>query len=111
MIEVIVTGGRFYEDRDKVFDVLSKLRPDLVIQGGATGADAHAKEWCDITGTKCHPEPADWTRYGNAAGPIRNGNMLRLFPNAMVVAFPGNTGTADCVRQAQGLKRIVLRVL
>lgn len=111
MNEIIVTGGRSYQDRDKVFDVLSKLRPDLVIQGGATGADALAKEWCHIAGVKCHTEEALWTRHGNSAGPIRNGNMLSLFPNAMVVAFPGNNGTADCVRKAQVLKRIVLRVL
>lgn len=111
MIEVIVTGGRAYKDRDKVFDVLSRLRPDLVIQGGATGADEFALEWCKITGTKWHTEEAQWTRHGDAAGPIRNGNMLNLFPNAMIVAFPGNNGTADCVRKAQILKRIVLRVL
>ena len=37
---------------------------------------------------------ARWTDYGKRAGPIRNQLMLNQKPNA-VIAFPGNTGTAN----------------
>jgi hypothetical protein len=34
--------------------------------------------------------------------------MLEAHPEALVVAFPGGRGTADCVRQARGLGMPVL---
>lgn len=44
--------------------------------------------------------PADWERYGKRAGPIRNRKMLDQGPD-LVVAFGGDKGTADCVREAR----------
>jgi hypothetical protein len=46
---VLVCGGRNYNNRARVFEVLNDLcrqrRIRGIIQGGATGADALAKEW------------------------------------------------------------------
>lgn len=44
---------------------------------------------------------ADWKKHGKAAGPIRNGIMLRDGKPDMVVAFPGGRGTANMVDQAR----------
>jgi YspA, cpYpsA-related SLOG family len=71
------------------------------MQGGARGADALAKDWA-----MTHPDikrfeiKADWKRYGNAAGPIRNQRMLEWGPD-LVVAFAGGTGTAGMVALAR----------
>ena len=54
---------------------------------------------------------AEWGRYGRAAGPLRNGLMLRWAleqaapdkASVLVVAFPGASGTASLVRQARHL--------
>jgi hypothetical protein len=102
---VIVAGGRYYNDRKLVFAVLDKLNSekpiDLLIQGGATGADALALEWCNKRYINCVQVDADWKKLGNAAGPIRNRKMLEDFQPDLVVAFPGNRGTADMKRQAK----------
>lgn len=45
--------------------------------------------------------PADWGRYGKAAGPIRNQEMLESGID-LVIALPGGRGTADMVRRAEG---------
>lgn len=108
---VIVTGGRTYGDCNKVFSVLDKLQPTMVIQGGATGADAIARRWASERGVRCLTLPADWKTHGKAAGPIRNKEMINLGYARTVVAFPGDAGTKNCVEQARraGLKIFEVR--
>lgn len=110
MKEVIVTGGRDYDDYIMVEEVLEFLQPDVIIQGGATGADGLARIWADENGVECFTFEADWEKHGKSAGPIRNKEMITQKSNAIVVAFPGGKGTENCVKTAVGLNRIVLRV-
>lgn len=98
---VIVCGGRDYRDAAKVDEVLSALNPSSVAQGGASGADALAREWARARGIVVVTYHADWRAYGPAAGPRRNREMLERVTGALVVAFPGGKGTADMVRQAR----------
>ena len=49
-MRLLVTGGRDYDNRDCVRDVLDALNPDSVIHGGATGADSLASEWARKNG-------------------------------------------------------------
>lgn len=76
--------------------------------GDATGADQGLGAWAEARGIPVLPFPADWSRYGDAAGPIRNADMLAgRHPQGevprpeLVVALPGGAGTADMVRKAQ----------
>jgi len=108
--EIIVTGGRNYDDSPMMCDVLNFLAPSRVIQGGAPGADTLAVFWCEAEDVEHKTYIADWATHGRAAGPIRNKEMLDAHPEAVVVAFPGGRGTEDCVRQAQSRNMIILRV-
>lgn len=110
MNQFIVTGGRDFDNWDMVCDVLSYLEPDLIIQGGATGADALARRWADENEVPCITIPAHWHRYGRAAGPMRNAIMLDTYPNAAIVAFPGGRGTANCVAFAEKRNRKVIKI-
>lgn len=102
---VLVTGGRRFDDRIAVERTLDTLRRALgiacVIQGGAPGADALAREWAERNGIEVQTYEADWDHEGPAAGPIRNRRMLLLGKPDRVLAFPGGKGTADMVRQAE----------
>lgn len=106
MKKVLVTGGRDYADQARVWDVLDELLPVcedfMVIQGGATGADSHARAWCEDRGVIYAEVPAEhlWPHLGKAAGPIRNEAMVSLGPD-LVLAFPGGKGTDNCVRTAR----------
>lgn len=99
-MKVIVCGGRDFRKGPLLFLTLDKLHAErrftMLMQGGAKGADALARQWAVI-----HPEikrfvcKADWRTYGVSAGPIRNRRMLAWKPD-LVVAFPtGGPGTAD----------------
>lgn len=104
MKRMLVTGGRDFTDKEFVFAALDKAREKckhgvVVIEGGARGADALAREWAIARGQHYAEMPALWDSYHNSAGPIRNRMMLVLQPD-MCVAFPGGSGTADMVSAA-----------
>jgi hypothetical protein len=105
-MRVLVCGGRDYQDMRELFGVLdgihAKTPIGLVIHGAYRGADTLAAEWAKSRGVRELPFPADWNAHpGGAAGPIRNSRMLAEGGPDLVVAFPGGSGTADCVRKAE----------
>jgi hypothetical protein len=110
MKDVIVTGGRDYSDANMVEDVLDLFDIGLLIQGGASGADRLAEMYADAHSIESVTIEADWDKHGRAAGPIRNKEMLKRYPNAIVIAFPGGAGTQNCIKTAISLNMIVLEV-
>ena len=106
---VIVTGSRHWADEEAIHKALEEARPTLVVQGGASGVDALARAWAMVNGVQCRTFHANWYLHGRRAGPMRNGAMLRAYPQALVLAFPlDGPGTADCIRQARDLRMRVL---
>lgn len=103
-LRVLVCGGRDYFDRDAAWaalDMIDHLRGiACIIHGGANGADYIAGRWAETRKVSCEEYPADWTKDGRAAGPIRNQRMLKLGCPDLVVAFKGGRGTADMVKRA-----------
>jgi hypothetical protein len=103
-MRVLVTGGRFYDDIAKVWEVLSAIDMTLLIHGGATGADSLAADYATEKGILQRPFDVpreEWRRLGRKAGPLRNQRMLDDGKPDLVIAFPGNDGTADMVRRAK----------
>jgi predicted Rossmann-fold nucleotide-binding protein len=100
-MKILVCGGRNYDDYEAVVKTLSWLGPDLIIHGGAPGADSLAAEYARETKTPVKAFLADWQTHGRAAGPLRNQQMLDEGKPDLVVAFPGGIGTADMVRRAE----------
>lgn len=112
-MKLCVTGGRKYRDRAAVFeflDALHALLPITLLAHGAckTGLDAHADSWCISRGVEPARYPAAWVGKAKWPGPARNGRMLREVRPVALVAFPGDTGTANCIKQARGLRIPVL---
>jgi hypothetical protein len=128
-MRVLVTGGRNYANRDRVYRALdevcdafglwttpdeygNKLPSDVEIihgnaghfdeeEGVVYGADLLADEWAISNWVPMRRYPASWGAHGKAAGPIRNQQMLAEGKPDIVVAFPGGHGTADMVRRAK----------
>lgn len=130
MKATLVTGARDWSIATLVAEELERSAPDVIIVGGARGADKLAELWAldhGYTPLNC-PQgnlpplaildikrlvvvPAEWERYGRSAGPIRNGWMGRLLKtfrdlgwDCEVIAFhpdlEASKGTRDMCRQA-----------
>jgi len=82
----------------------------VIIHGGARGADKCADEWAVVNWCRFQEYPADWVKYGKAAGFIRNKQMLVEGKPDLVIAFPGGRGTAMMVKLAReaGVETIVV---
>jgi hypothetical protein len=100
-VKVLVCGGRNYIDIPSVSRILDGLKPTEIIHGGAPGADAIADMWAMANKIPVSMYKAKWEKYGRAAGPRRNQQMLEEAKPDVVVAFPGGKGTADMVRRAK----------
>jgi hypothetical protein len=110
--KVLVCGGREFNDEDLVFRTLDELhsqRPiGLLIHGACKGADLIAERWARQREVMYLGVPAPWSRLKRAAGPKRNQYMLEKGKPDLVVGFPGNTGTADMLRQTRAAGKRVL---
>lgn len=105
---VAVTGGREFDDVGLVRQTLEQHPIELLVHGGCSGADRIAQAWAKERGIPEAIYPAHFTRLGRSAGPKRNEWMLRFSSPDLLIAFPGNDGTADCIAQAR-VKNILVR--
>ena len=81
---LIVAGTRTFDDYDllkeKIDHALSNHVGDeiTIVEGEAKGADELAKRYAKEKGCLLKSFPADWDKYGKAAGPIRNRAMHKF---------------------------------
>lgn len=100
---ILVCGGRNFEDRRALDAYLDSLpfSVDLVITGGARGADTLADEWAQRRGKARAIFPANWDGEGKSAGHRRNARMLEIGKPHRVIAFRGGTGTHNMIERAR----------
>ena len=106
---VIVAGGRDFTDEEYLNASLNEIKNEYVeieiVSGHANGADKLAEEYARRLGLALKVFPADWRKYGKAAGPIRNREMLSYIMEGspVVVAFwdGQSKGTKNMIDQAK----------
>jgi hypothetical protein len=109
---VCLTGGRDFRDRALMAEIIGFLhafyREQLrIMHGDAPGADRMADVMARQLDVPVKPFPADWDGLGKAAGALRNTDMVNYLEmcrrkkhSVQVVAFPGNVGTRDMIKQS-----------
>lgn len=113
---VVITGGRDFKDKQFVWDSMDFHAVELgiteVVNGRAkSGVDQFVHEWCKERGVPERPYPADWDTHGDAAGPLRNQEMIDREPEIeRCLVFPGGTGTTDMARRCRkaGIERVII---
>lgn len=101
----MVTGSRTWADPVLYAALIEYTSPgDKLVHGGARGADTMAADVAERLGLVVEEHPADWRKWGNAAGPIRNTEMLTSGID-LVLAFQlgESRGTAHAIREAHRL--------
>lgn len=109
-LKICVTGGRDFNDKDFIVKTLSKFVGQNIIlaHGGASGVDEISAEFACQQGWPVIEYKADWKKYGNSAGPIRNEEMLFKFKPHMLIAFPGGKGTLNCINNAKSKEILIV---
>lgn len=70
-------------------------------EAGTLGLDRMAGRVAADMGWEVEPVPADWDRFGKAAGPKRNQAMVDRGADVLLAfPLPGSVGTWDCIRRA-----------
>lgn len=109
-MKILVCGGRRYGytdlDEKNLYVVyngvgeIAKYRPTSIVQGGAKGGDEIGVLAAQLLKCELYTFKADWDKYNNAAGPIRNKQMLETKPD-LIIAFKGGVGTKHMISIAE----------
>lgn len=80
-MKVIIAGSRTFNNygyfKEKMLEVQKQIKIDEIISGVAKGPDIMGIYWGDMHNIPVKKFPADWEKYGNAAGYIRNVAMAQ----------------------------------
>jgi YspA, cpYpsA-related SLOG family len=108
---LVVTGSRNWTEAGVIRQALQEqlaAHPEMTVHvGDARGADAITRAACSNLGIPFTVHYADWKKWGRAAGPMRNREMLNAANPDLVIAFPAadeSRGTRDCMAAAEAKK-------
>ena len=114
MTRVIIAGSRKFNDYNKMLTELDNLGihlinsidPIEIVSGHAFGADTLGEKFAKAYNYPLRIFPANWDKYGKAAGPIRNEQMAKYAAEAdrgMLIAFPigESKGTRNMIKLAK----------
>ena len=110
-MKLIIAGSRTFTDYKKLTEACDQFLQDqtnIEIVSGAyyRGGDKLGEQYAAEKGFPIKQFPADWKRYGRAAGPKRNEQMAN-YADALIAFWDGKSrGTKNMINQAiqQNLK-------
>lgn len=107
---LIVAGVRYFDDYPKLSDAINEYiktyadkKSIIIVSGCAEGADKLGERYASEHNLTVERYPAEWEKYGKAAGPLRNERMAEV-ADAVIVFWDGESkGTKsmiDCAKQS-----------
>ena len=110
---IIICGGRHFNDYNTLETLVDSAIYEKginyneieIISGHCAGTDTLGELYAKNHNIACKLFPAEWTKYGRAAGPIRNTQMVEYaskstFPIVVAFISPRSKGTMDTVKKA-----------
>lgn len=111
-MKLAIVGYRKFNDWNKFKEhideyVLKFGMPELIVSGGASGADSLAERWAKIHKIPTLIMVPEWKKYGKSAGIRRNTNIVHECTH--MIAFPSEKGrgTQDSIRKAEEGGKII----
>ena len=101
-MRTIIAGSRSVKHYEVVRKAIrdSGFEITKVVSGGALGADKLGEEWARDNQIPVQRFPADWTRHGKSAGPLRNIQMAEN-ADALIAIWDGvSRGTKHMIEAA-----------
>ena len=114
MTRIIIAGSRKFNDYPKMvkeldnlgIHLINSINPIEIVSGHAPGADTLGEKFAKEYDYPLKIFPAEWDKYGKAAGPIRNEQMAKYAAEAdrgILIAFPigESRGTKNMIKLAE----------
>lgn len=109
---VVIAGCRDYENykeaKEYIDFCLYEIRKEneiIIVSGGATGADSLGERYAEENGYKIEKHPAEWSKFGKRAGPIRNKQMAEIGDYVICFWNGKSRGTKSMIDFAKVLKK------
>ena len=106
-MRVIIAGSRNISDRSGLLKAIKQSGFDIteVVSGKARGVDTIGETWAVANDIPIKQFPADWSKHGNAAGPIRN-SMMAEYADAAIIIWDGKSaGTLNMIKNMHMLDK------
>lgn len=110
-MKVIIAGSRLFTDYELLKQHMAEVIEDEcleieeVVSGTAPGADRLGERWAAERNIPIRRFPANWEKYGKAAGPLRNGEMAAYGDFLVAFWHPLCRGTTNMISQMEHLKK------
>lgn len=98
-MRVVIAGSRSITDYAALQHAIAQTDFSIteVVSGCARGPDSLGEQWADLNGIPVKQFPADWGRFGRAAGHYRNSDMAD-YADAAIILWDGESrGTLDMI--------------
>jgi hypothetical protein len=87
------------------------LTPSYVVCGMAKGVDMEGEFWADQNGIPVLHFHAEWEKYGNRAGPIRNAKMAAIGDELLLIWDGLSPGSSNMKKQMLDLGKPVHEII
>lgn len=112
-MKVIIAGDRNIDNMDIVKSAIVKSRFHIteVVCGMCRGVDILGRQWAIENNIPVKEFPANWSKFGRAAGPIRNREMAEYADALIAILMPNSVGTKNMIQTAAkvGLKNVYIQ--
>jgi len=107
-MKVIIAGGRDFMDFELLCssckDILENKNVEEIVSGCAKGADRTGEKYAELNKIPIKKFPAEWDKYGKAAGYRRNKDMAE-YADALIAFWNGESkGTKHMIDLARANK-------
>lgn len=99
-MNIAVVGSRTFDNYALLKSVLDNYHIATIVSGGASGADSLAQQYAQEKGILIKVYPADWKKYGRAAGAIRNKEIVHTADYIFAFWDQRSPGTKNCLEFA-----------
>lgn len=101
-----IVGSRYYNNYNEFIPFVDQVvgtygYPIRVVSGGAKGVDTLAKFWAGNNNIPITEYLPDWKKYGKAAGPIRNKQIVANIDVLLAIVAPNSVGTLNTIKLAE----------
>jgi len=102
-MKTIIAGSRYITNYTLVADAVrgSRIPITEVVSGCAKGVDTLGEQWASWNKIPLKKFPADWSKHGRAAGPIRNQEMADYADALIAIPSESSVGTKDMIHKAR----------